>query len=313
MREEEKEELSEDYYNNFDINDPKYMGEGVKATRTLFVSLMALMLLSAGASAIFTYLYNIYGIEMPYWMLMLSEGLSNVFTFLLAGFIGVMVVEQRVCGSDVKWNVGIRAIIMSVVVILVCQPLVEWASYFNAQILAMPQMEWLREYMKEVHETSVPLMAKMLTTEVWWKWVVSIVVVSIVPAISEEMFFRGVIFRRMRRVFFSNKTAAILSAVFFAVLHLEADGILPRVVLGIILCVLYIYTGSLICPMVAHAVNNGLVILAYSMGEGSIEDMLTREVENPGPLFPILSVVALIWIFGKMKGSGDVQLTNNKQ
>ena len=58
-----------------------------------------------------------------------------------------------------------------------------------------------------------------------------------------------------------------ISAIIFSAIHLQFEGFLPRMVLGVVLGYLYHWTGNLWVPMLAHAFNNGIqIVLIYATG-----------------------------------------------
>jgi CAAX protease family protein len=102
-------------------------------------------------------------------------------------------------------------------------------------------------------------------------------VVVIGPAV-EELVFRGAVFNGLNRLgaLIASRTvgaasertprgasgrtvfvlSALLSSVFFALLHLEPVLLPAILILAIALCVLFRRTGSLLPPLVAHATFN---------------------------------------------------------
>lgn len=95
--------------------------------------------------------------------------------------------------------------------------------------------------------------------------VLILVLICVVVPFTEELFFRGFAFGAMRARW--RKPAAILlSAAFFAAVHLQVIHFLPVLVLGIVLAYAYDQTGSLVAPVVVHAVNNLVAILSTLYG-----------------------------------------------
>ena len=77
--------------------------------------------------------------------------------------------------------------------------------------------------------------------------------------VSEEVFFRGYVFRRL----FSNigPTAAYLvSALLFALIHWHPVGFPMYTIIGLIFCWAYRKTGNLWAPVCGHVVYNALVV-----------------------------------------------------
>lgn len=102
-----------------------------------------------------------------------------------------------------------------------------------------------------------------------------VVIIAVVGApITEEVVFRGVLFRSLAGRT-GLHTAALLSAAVFAVIHFEVLFSQPLAlgglfVIGLALAYAFHYTGSLVVPIVGHAVFNGisvsLALLFESLG-----------------------------------------------
>lgn len=88
-------------------------------------------------------------------------------------------------------------------------------------------------------------------------WVV-LLGVSITPAVCEELFFRGVVFSGLRRL--GVWPAILISALLFGFAHASIYRMLPTLALGIVLAWLAWRSGSIVPPMIVHAMNNGLVV-----------------------------------------------------
>lgn len=82
---------------------------------------------------------------------------------------------------------------------------------------------------------------------------------TILPAIFEELFFRGVIMTSLRR--FGDWFAIIVSALLFGLLHGNMVQFLNAFFLGILLGYFAVRSGSIVTSMVIHFFNN----LVYSM------------------------------------------------
>ncbi len=90
--------------------------------------------------------------------------------------------------------------------------------------------------------------------------------IALVPAIAEELLFRGLILTGLLK-HFSVKTAIVLSAAIFAVYHLNPWHLPFLFVLGIFFATVFVKTNNLILAMLAHFINNAIgVILYYQTG-----------------------------------------------
>ena len=86
--------------------------------------------------------------------------------------------------------------------------------------------------------------------------------VCVMAPIAEELFFRGFVFTSFRRTL-GLPVAAVLTGAIFGAIHLggtEIEFIVPLAVFGALLCMLYVWTNSLLPCIVLHALNNGLAL-----------------------------------------------------
>ena len=84
----------------------------------------------------------------------------------------------------------------------------------------------------------------------------------IVAPLYEELIFRGIIFPKLLENFSFNKSM-LISSLIFAVLHLHVPALLPLFILSIVLCYLYVVTGTLWCCISLHALFNAVTVTIY--------------------------------------------------
>ena len=97
---------------------------------------------------------------------------------------------------------------------------------------------------------------------------VALVVVALVPAVSEELVFRGVIQRNLVR-WFSPHAGVWLGAALFSAIHFQFFGFVPRFVLGLGLGYLYLWSGNILVSMAAHFTQNAFqLLLLYLVQHG---------------------------------------------
>jgi sodium transport system permease protein len=120
--------------------------------------------------------------------------------------------------------------------------------------------EWVSPVPKEVIEQ---LRRSLIPTDGSRGLLATLALVALTPAICEEALFRGPILRGLRtRV--SPAAAVVLTGLLFGVFHVELSRILPTALLGVLLSLVALESGSILPAMLAHFLNNAsLVGLAY--------------------------------------------------
>lgn len=88
-----------------------------------------------------------------------------------------------------------------------------------------------------------------------WVLVMMLLVACVLAPFSEELIFRGTIYRYCRQRF-GRGLALVVSSVAFGALHMNWAGFLPLALLGAGLAIAYERTGDLRVPVLAHALFN---------------------------------------------------------
>jgi membrane protease YdiL (CAAX protease family) len=92
------------------------------------------------------------------------------------------------------------------------------------------------------------------------RFAVGVLVIALVPAVAEELVFRGVIQKNLVR-WFSPHVGVWLGAAIFSAIHMQFFGFVPRFVLGLVLGYLYLWSGNILVSMAAHFTQNALQLL----------------------------------------------------
>jgi hypothetical protein len=87
--------------------------------------------------------------------------------------------------------------------------------------------------------------------------------IAILPALGEELLFRGLIQHLISRWFRNSHVAIFGTAFLFSFIHFQFFGFVPRFLLGLYFGYLLFWSGSLWLPIVAHLINNGLAVFYY--------------------------------------------------
>jgi uncharacterized protein len=89
----------------------------------------------------------------------------------------------------------------------------------------------------------------------------NIALIGVLPAIGEELFFRGMLQRILIQLFKSPWAGIIITGVIFSAIHMQFSGFLPRMALGVVLGALYWYSGSLWPGILFHFLYNSLGVI----------------------------------------------------
>ena len=179
---------------------------------------------------------------------------------------------------------------LSAVTLIFALPMVFWLGALNQQL---PLPSWVTD----LEAAAEKQMEAFLTLKTPLDIFINIFIIALLPAIGEELCFRGVLQRIIIHMTKNPLVGIVIAAFLFSALHFQFAGFLPRMMLGIVLGILYWYSGSLWTSILAHFVNNALQVIVVSYMPRFIS-------ENPViPMFPavvsFLAVLALIYYFRK--------------
>ena len=91
------------------------------------------------------------------------------------------------------------------------------------------------------------------------KYIICIFLMAGIPAVFEELVFRGIIFNGLREKL-SPKGAVILCSILFALMHLTIYKTFYQLIMGVILSLIIYYTGSITYCFLYHFLNNFMIV-----------------------------------------------------
>lgn len=94
----------------------------------------------------------------------------------------------------------------------------------------------------------------------WKSYLVNIFLIAFIPAISEELLFRGLLQHLFCKMAKNMWIGIAISAFFFALIHFQPLNFLPMFALGFCYGLIAAFTGSLLITMLLHFANNALTL-----------------------------------------------------
>lgn len=93
--------------------------------------------------------------------------------------------------------------------------------------------------------------------------VMQFILMALVPGICEELLFRSVVLSNLMP--YGKTGAVIASALLFGLMHQNPGQMFYATMAGVILALLYIYTGSIFCCMLTHVCNNAFGVFEETL------------------------------------------------
>ena len=242
--------------------------------------------------------------------------LQSVATFLLPALAGAYLwsntpMQWLHLDSKPSWQEALAA----VVIMLLAIPGINLLSAWNQQMVLPEWMSGIEQWMRMQEDAAAQLTEQFLRVDTVGGLLVNIGLMALLPAVGEELTFRGVV----QGMFTRNRHVAIwATAAIFSFVHMQFYGFLPRMLLGAMFGYMLWWTGSLWVPMLMHFVNNCAAVVvafwAYNyLEEGSAEMLDTIGTEDTILLgvFSICIVLIMMVMYGYFYSHGKI-LTNEK-
>jgi len=179
--------------------------------------------------------------------------------------------------------------------------------------LAVWNQGWqLPESLMKVEDQAEQLTKTILATDNIGGLLFNLIVIAVVPAISEEFLFRGAMQNICHKWFKNGWVAVIFTGAVFSAIHFQFMGFMPRFFLGVLLGAIYLVSNNLWLSIIGHFINNALgVITAYLINIGQV----SKEMENDEllPWYMLLaSALIVMGLFLLLKHQGR-NGNNNRQ
>lgn len=190
-----------------------------------------------------------------------------------------------------------QGVLISVVFFMVAFPFVNFVADWNASV-QIPTI--MGEWMKGKETNASELTQLFLDMPSWGLLVFNLIMIALLPAIGEELIFRGVIQRGIQKQFGNPHLAIWVSAALFSAIHLQFFGFVPRLLMGVAMGYLLLWSGNLWYPIIAHLANNSLsIVLAYGIQHGRIESKIESAGLENGTLasFSLAFCMMLLYLF----------------
>ena len=190
-----------------------------------------------------------------------------------------------------------KSVLLVIGIIYFSNPLINWLTEINSQLSLPEWMSSVEIWMQNSETQATQITEAFLSTTSLTTLFTNIAMIGILPAVGEELLFRGIVQQLFKKKFGNAHAAIWISAAIFSALHMQFFGFLPRLVLGAMFGYMLEWSGTLWLPMIAHFVNNATAVVAYYlMQKGTIGSGIDKTgTWSDGSFY--LVIVSLIFLF----------------
>ena len=282
------------------------MSENLKQSTGIRILLFLVILLVCGLIGVAASAVFIFSGDMG---MRIGQGISSIFMFLVPTIVYYFVTRKEHQMRDL----GFRSInkpwplflLVAVALVFVSTPVTTQLGLWNENMKLGPAFEKIEEIIKSLEETAAAATEKLLNTDSIGGLLVNLIVIALIPAVGEELTFRGVLQQGLTRRM-NPHVAILLSSAIFSFIHFQFYGFLPRLFLGMVLGYMFYTSGALWTSMLMHFLNNGFAVVVYYLNNKGVIDV---DVEHVGQTQSVWLLVAsavvtvglIVWCWRKRK------------
>jgi membrane protease YdiL (CAAX protease family) len=225
--------------------------------------------------------------------------IQSVGLFVIPPFILAYLYHGNITGYlSLNQSAPRKTYLVAALILVAAIPSINFIGDLNKQMSLPAALSDLESWMRSMEDAAELMVEKFMKIDRIAGLLFNIFMIAIIPALGEELMFRGII----QRIFTSwtkNPHWGIwITAFLFSAMHMQFYGFLPRLMLGALFGYMLVWTGSMWVPILAHFVNNALGVLGYYLINKGV---ITNDIEEIGVgseqlIWTLLSMIAAIFL-----------------
>ena len=194
--------------------------------------------------------------------LLFMQGVQTIVLFGVTALVGVWLTERENPFNQMSLNrrLSFKQALISFFFAVAALPLIAMLAEWNKGMEFPSFLASVEEMMRQMEESAKVLTERFLNTSSVGMMFINLFVMAFLPAMCEEMLFRGWL-QRILVARVNYHIAIWVVAFVFSAIHFQFYGFVPRMLIGAALGYLYCYTGSLWAPIIAHFTNNAMAVI----------------------------------------------------
>jgi len=195
---------------------------------------------------------------------------------------------------DIKLPRGFEVILVIILVFCIF-PINGFAGQLNEGMHFPDWLSGVEKWMVEKEDNANHLIDLLIDADTFSIMILNLIMIALLPAIGEELIFRGVFQKIFYRLMKSDHLAVVVTAFLFSAIHFQFFGFIPRFILGLVFGYLFLWSGTLWLPVISHFVNNAVpVIGSYIQGWDKINTLSENSIRDQFMMLPIPIIISLV-------------------
>ncbi len=158
----------------------------------------------------------------------------------------------------------------------ICGTILMWIGSYLMTMAVAVIMEYL--FPTQMAEVNSSLQEGIMSVEM----AAALLIVSLSPAVCEEMVFRGVFFNSVWNKTHKKWATILIVGIVFGIFHGSVWRFVPTAILGIVMGYILFETNNMFYNMLFHAINNAFpVLMMFAVDTSSAASQVETMLEDP--------------------------------
>jgi uncharacterized protein len=217
------------------------------------------------------------------------NNIAQTFGFLIPVLVFLQIFGKKDV-NGLMWFKPATIFILAPLWIMLSNGVIDLLGMFNHWII--PAGSAMEAAFKPSEDQAADITQMILSSQGLVPILTTVISVAIIPAVFEELVFRGVVQPLLARSTQRIHLSIWLTAALFSAIHMQFYGFIPRLFLGAMMGYLVIWSGSLWTSIIAHLFNNLMAIVIFNNNGHQLETS-GAETATDWAIYAV-SIVALV-------------------
>jgi membrane protease YdiL (CAAX protease family) len=192
-------------------------------------------------------------------------------------------------------------LVLTTIIMFSVSPLMEFINETNKNMVLPEALKQIEAWMRIKEEEMAQMTKQMLVMGSLNILLVNMLMLAIIPGLGEELIFRACLQKVLGRWTGNYHLAIWISAIIFSSIHFQFYGFFPRMFLGALFGYMFVWSGNIWLPILAHFLNNGMAVVGayfFQQDGKSIDQAFEADpVSTPIFIASTLAFIGFTWYF----------------
>lgn len=245
--------------------------------------------------------YNLYADTRH--ILLIIQGFITLGMFLILPCIYVRYFDHTFrYEKDISFvnRLSLLLILLTVFLIFTTIPINSLLMYWNEQFAFPDFLSDLERLLLEKERNMKELTLFITNAQSVSEFILTMLVIAVIPAVAEEFFFRGIVQHKLESIFGNIHLSIWITGFLFSAFHFQFYGLIPRMFLGVLFGYLYYWSNSLWLPILGHFINNGYTLSVLYFFRDDFQSSFVAKTSMPNiylVLGATLLTIGMLYLF----------------